>query len=458
MKQAVIRRYRSAERTNPYLIGGWMALMAALLLSGSLLTMHRLWNGHAPSLTAVFAAAVLSALCGAVSDWAAKRTPAAQLLACVPIPAVLAVTGFHGYLAGGRAWLNTMLDRWNAVHEGGLALFSGTASERDVWAFALLLAVLIDLVTWYAVSRQRNWLVALISVFWLLLSLLDEEFYPLAFALIVIGELGLRMTNGRHDITRRAVAWCLSIAVVLCACAVGLSDASLPSVDHLRQNIKQAVHDVRYGQDTLPQGDLAQADILHESDETMLNVHTEQEKSVYLRGFTGGKYENGTWKPLPNAAYGGDNVGMLDWLQQQGFDPFTQSAEYYRLTGDAPETNTVEVSVKNASRDEVYAPASMEKVTDGDVRERKDALLTGHGLFGTRNYTGTEVSGTRPAELTVAEDWVSNPQTEEQMAYAQAESVYRSFVYDKYTAACSGRIMMMRTTAFTVRSAASARC
>ncbi len=42
MKQAVIRRYRSAERTNPYLTGGWMALMAALLLSGSLLTMQRL--------------------------------------------------------------------------------------------------------------------------------------------------------------------------------------------------------------------------------------------------------------------------------------------------------------------------------------------------------------------------------------------------------------------------------
>lgn len=429
MKQAVIRRYRSAERTNPYLTGGWMALMAVLLLSGSLLTMQRLWNGHAPSVIAVFAAAVLSALCGAAADFAAKRTPAA-----LPVPVVLIVTGFRGYLAGGRAWLNTMLDRWNTVHEGGLALFSGTSTERDIWAFALLAAVLIGLLTWYTVSRQRNWLASLICVFWLLLSLLDEEFYPLAFALIVVAELGLRMTNGRRDITRRAVAWCTGIAVVLCACAVGLSDTSLPSVDHLRQDIKQAVHDVRYGRDTLPQGDLAQANILHESEETMLNVHTQQEKSVYLRGFTGGKYENGTWKPLPDAAYGGDNVGMLDWLKQQAFDPFTQSAEYYRLTGDAPETNTVEVSVKNASRDEVYAPASMEKVTDGDVRERKDAQLTGHGLFGTRDYTVTEVSGTRPAELTVAEDWVSNPQTEEQVAYAEAESVYRSFVYDKYTA------------------------
>lgn len=124
-----------------------------------------------------------------------------------------------------------------------------------------------------------------------------------------------------------------------------------------------------------------------------------------------------------------------EWLQTQGLDPFTQSAAYYRLTGDAPEANTVEVSVQNASRDAVYAPASMEKVTDGDVHERRDALLKGRGLFGTRNYTVTEVSGTRPSELMVAESWVSSPQTEEQTAYAEAESVYRSFVYDAYTAA-----------------------
>lgn len=122
-------------------------------------------------------------------------------------------------------------------------------------------------------------------------------------------------------------------------------------------------------------------------------------------------------------------------MQTQGFDPFTQSTAYYRLTGDAPETNTVKVSVQNASRDAVYAPASMEKVTDGDVYERRDALLKGRGLFGTRDYTVTEVSGTRPSELMVAESWVSSPQTEEQTAYAEAESVYRSFVYDAYTAA-----------------------
>ena len=90
---------------------------------------------------------------------------------------------------------------------------------------------------------------------------------------------------------------------------------------------------------------------------------------------------------------------MLDWLQTQGFDPFTQSAAYYRLTGDAPETNTVEVSVKNASRDAVYAPASMEKVTDGDVRERRDALLQGRGFgYAAVGAHGRGELGQQPAD------------------------------------------------------------
>ena len=38
-------------------------------------------------------------------------------------------------------------------------------------------------------------------------------------------------------------------------------------------------------------------------------------------------------------------------------------------------------------------------------------------------------------ELSLIHIWVSSPQTEEQTAYAEAESVYRSFVYDAYTAA-----------------------
>lgn len=73
----------------------------------------------------------------------------------------------------------------------------------------------------------------------------------LALVLLTAGQLGLHMTSGSRAITRRAVAWCLGISAVLCACAVGLSGTEMPSVDRLRQNIKQTVHDLRCGRDTL---------------------------------------------------------------------------------------------------------------------------------------------------------------------------------------------------------------
>lgn len=68
------------------------------------------------------------------------------------------------------------------------------------------------------------------------------------------------------------VPWDIGGAVCLCGGTVRHGNA----VDRLRQNIKQTMHDLRYGRDTLPQGELSQANLLHESSKNMLNVHTEQ--------------------------------------------------------------------------------------------------------------------------------------------------------------------------------------
>ena len=62
--------------------------------------------------------------------------------------------------------------------------------------------------------------------------------YAALLALLTAGQLGLHMTSGSRAITRRAVAWCLGISAVLCACAVGLSGTEMPSGDRLRQSQK----------------------------------------------------------------------------------------------------------------------------------------------------------------------------------------------------------------------------
>ena len=71
---------------------------------------------------------------------------------------------------------------------------------------------------------------------------------------------------------------------------------------------------------------------------------------------------------------------------------------------------------------------------DSNGRDVNGELLRSRGLLGARDYTYQELSDYRPAELMVASPWVSNPRTEEQTRYSQAEAVYRRFVYDNYTA------------------------
>lgn len=111
----------------------------------------------------------------------------------------------------------------------------------------------------------------------------------------------------------------------------------------------EELHTLRYGEAPLSQGSLADAGRPNESNAAVLEVRTEQEKTLYLRAYVGAELSENVWSPLPGEAYGGDYAGMLDWLAEQGFDPLTQSALYYALFGEeAPEPQQLQVDVTGA--------------------------------------------------------------------------------------------------------------
>ena len=89
-------------------------------------------------------------------------------------------------------------------------------------------------------------------------------------------------------ITKSMVVWALGIAVLLCAAGMSSDRASMETVMDFREQVEEKVHEIRYGKDTLPEGDLYQAGKLHASTEVMLKVQGQQEKNLYLRGFVGG--------------------------------------------------------------------------------------------------------------------------------------------------------------------------
>lgn len=340
-----------------------------------------------------------------------------------------------GYLNGGKAWINTIIMKWNQAHEGGVALFLGNASEHEIQAFLCLITLLATQISCFLVWENHLIGEIIYCLVFSAISLVSGEFNAMVAGFLTAGVIGTWMTCGKKRVAKKTVLWTALIGVVLGICALLIPDQKMPSIVQFQENVKETVHDLRYGKSQLPEGDLRRADELKQNPQEMLQVQSEQEKALYLYGYTGGRYEDGVWLTLPDSAYGGDNAGLMEWLTKESFDPLTQVAKYYELSEEdtKPEENEITVFTKTASRDHMYVPATMSQVTKGKVQENNDQDLKGKGFFGQFNCTLEERSGTRPSELTVAQDWISNPKTKAQKKYVQAEAVYRQFVYEEYT-------------------------
>ena len=236
--------------------------------------------------------------------------------------------------------------------------------------------------------------------------------------------------------THRGLLWVAGLTAVLVICAVAVPQEDMLSMAKAKSALKLSLSNMRYGQPTLPEGHVDEADRLKANENEMFTVTSEQEKNLYLKGYSGGRYIDGCWKPLSNADYSGEYSGMLKWLAKLNFHPLTQAAEYYALSDaeqeDIPETNELQMNVAGAYRYPVYAPASLYQAKGRHAKYKKDAEMISKGIVGARHYTLDEISNAKPSELMIAQNWVSDPQNEAQKQYVQAEAVYREFVYDHY--------------------------
>lgn len=412
-----------------------LLFLALLFACGSICSLQRTLGSLKVGNAGVLILVLAGTGSGAYAYYRRKNTGVSIAVRVLPWIAVLAVTGFHGYWSGIRAWLNEMISMWNEIHEGGIALFEGQAVQHDIWAFSLVAALLIGQISWEIVAGGHTILGEVWCIVWGVLMLLTGTFAAVACSFLLAGIMGLGISGKTVQITRTGIIWTLGLAVALGICAGVAGNMKMISVEEARKNAVEKIHELRYGKTWFPEGNLYQADTLKEDDgKELLSVISEQEKTLYLKAFVGGTYQNGKWEQLSDSEYGGKNTGMFEWLEKKQFSPLTQSAAYYKAGKEKDiKANQIKIEVKNESRDYFYAPASLAKVTSGQIKEKQDQKLETTGLMGEKNYTFKEMSGVRPSELTVAADWVENPQNKKQKQYSKAEAVYRQFVYDHYT-------------------------
>lgn len=419
------------EKQPPKIYGVlWRMCLYTALLTGGALAWRAPWQEVRLMKLPLVLLGVLLAACAVLR---CLRPPkGAVWLRVLPWLALVPLCFLGNPAAGAASWLNSFLLRWNETHRTLIRALDVTASPGAETAFAAVLLVLTG--QWCAalLGRKRLWLGAVYALSLLLLSLLGAPEFALAPALLLLGLLGCFLSNRQGDISDRAAfLWAGAAACLLLACL--LPGTPLAGVTQFRESTQHQIRDLRYGQEQLPLGDLYRADTLQESRETALSLRSAQEKDLYLKAFTGSAYDGGRWEALPESAYGGENTGMLTWLKNQNFQPQTQLAQYYHLSDSKFSENEVEIRVEHGSRYWFYAPSSLDRVSGRQPGFQRDQDLRAKGLLGQRRERYTEFSGTRPGELSMLEGWVADPVTPEQQQYAQAEAVYREFVYQNYT-------------------------
>lgn len=442
MKRSPIQEIASSNQKSSYGMLGWKLCLLVLLFGGQMASLFtvlgdqleavnqpRTWGG-------VAGIAVAGILCSTLARVFGKQNRILKLLYVCPWVMLAFLTTPVSVERGSSVWINAWIGGFNRAHSGGIALLSYTATTEDVRGFLFFAALLMMQLLWCTVVYNQMWAVYLSGLFWVLVPLTAGCFQPLFCGSMLAGTMGLSMIRERKGLWRVRNVWTAAITLALLVSAVFLPGGELQSVRQLRQDMTEWMETFRYGEKILPEGNLYDAAQLQQNPEEMLQVSSEQSKTLYLKNYTGGKYENGRFAAFTDADYGGSYAGMLQWLLEQGFDPFTQVAEYYELGAaeNCPEANKLQIQITGAERSGLYVPASLAGITGGRSREKQDQRIESRGIRGVREYSLQEISGSRPSELTVAEAWVSEPQNEAQQFYAEAEAVYRNFVYEKYTA------------------------
>ncbi len=200
-----------------------------------------------------------------------------------------------------------------------------------------------------------------------------------------------------------------------------------------KAGVADNIDKIRYGEDTLPNGEFSKADKLLDGDETRLHIKMSNPQELYLKGFVGGYYNEKGWKPISQQQYHGKYDGMLEWLKKNKFDIFEQFAMYQKL-GKNTQTES-EVNVENiaAYRKYVYIPATVSKFQENQYNLVKDYRVQSSGLFGTTSYDFSVIDGAPTADGVIQSEWINNAESKAQLNYIESEAVYQGFVLDKYT-------------------------
>lgn len=365
-----------------------------------------------------------------------KTTSLISVIGVVAICVVLLVINFAGFTRSLIYLMNQLITAWNNQFEQFHTLFAlDSCSDMDRLFFWIILMLVGSVILSRLIYGYFRIATTLISIGLLFASImLNLNLGVWAVVVMIIGWFSFWMLE---TIGYQSIGKILIMGLILILCSAGLmfetnGYAGIQSVADLKKNIIDTVDQVRYGEDTLPQGDLTKANTMVGDDSDTLRLEFQEAQEMYLRGFVGSEYQGNAWEEASGAIYAADETsGMLDWLQSQGFESSFQYAAY-RKAADSEEVSANSVTVDNvgAYRRYIYAPYEIDSADVGVGEEEYDWQLQSGALFGANDYSYKIMQSEMPTELIVAEPISGD--SEGQQQYVDAENVYRTFVYENY--------------------------
>ena len=169
--------------------------------------------------------------------------------------------------------------------------------------------------------------------------------------------------------TVSAVNFLLLGAVVLGIAALVLQAGTM---QNLSQTAKDALHRWRYetSERVLPEGKLSKPVPAADGTEAILSVTSDKTDALYLRGFVGDTYKNGTWSAL-DAETAAAEKDLFYWLHENGFYPQSQFALSAAQTAEY-KTETIQISNLSTCSLYRYEPFS---VLSANAGTSKNLLL-----------------------------------------------------------------------------------
>ena len=322
-------------------------------------------------------------------------------------------------LNGFAALWNETRSLWAA--ENGILLSRAETDGSGRWLAGILLGLFLA-----ALSLTLSRVPTLASTLLIVLTVAAGFIHISAWLFVSAGIALLLLAWQKNTVS--AVNFLLLGAVVLGIAALVLQAGTM---QNLSQTAKDTLHHWRYEKtEILPEGDLTKPVPSADGTEAILSVTSDKTDTLYLRGFVGDTYKNGTWSAL-DAENAANEKDLFYWLHENGFYPQSQFALSAIQTVEY-EAETIQISNLSACSLYRYEPFSVLPTSAGTAQNRlAPSAVKASGWNGEREYSYVVIADASTILPQILDNLQQNSANN---AYLQMESAYRDFV-DSYALA-----------------------